>query len=377
MPPRRFLTVSRRRPWCMSTSNRHFAFIWIMSIYDEREKPACKNFRSQTKDSENPFILKWWTSAHDDLLRERIKKDQWIWYWSIREDILRITEKSVIEEWKRQDPLCSTRAWYNILVYFASSRAERLGLTRAIRASELKMCVLCRRHFLEDSLPVPLIKRMGMDNLEFCAPCASSALFNRGDMSASPTEIVTYLKKLARLLQRIPTQDFGGGVDDLTDLTTEERLTLFNLLLQKPSLYRVKQLYGSWLNALIEAGILENGARPTSRGTQCLANDGHVCFSLAEKTIDDFLYSRGIPHKREAKYPEGNFRADFSIRGIFIEYFGLMGNAEYELKAKLKRNLCEKHNVQLISIYPRDLLSLKKLEEKLNAVLIYQKNETK
>lgn len=347
-----------------------------MSIYDEREKPAYKNFRLQIKDSENPFILKWWTPTHDNLLCERIKKDQWIWYWNIREDILCVTEDSVIEKWKRQDPLCSKRAWYNILMYFAISRAERLGFTRTIRAAQWKICRFCHRQFSEDSLPVPLIKRMGIDNLEFCAPCASSALFNKGDINVSPTAIITYLRELAHLIQRIPTQDFGGGVNDLMDLTSNERLALFKLLLQKPSLYRIKKHYGSWLNALVDAGILENGTRPTSRGTQCLAKDGHVCFSLAEKTIDDFLFSRGIAHKRETKYPEGNFRTDFSVQGIFIEYFGLMGNAEYELKAKLKRNLCEKHKVQLISIYPRDLLSLKKLEQKLNIVLALKKYET-
>jgi len=188
-------------------------------------------------------------------------------------------------------------------------------------------------------------------------------------MSASSAAVTDFLKKLAGLLQRIPTQQFGDGFDDLMDLTTEERLILFKLLLQKPSLHRVKQLYGSWLNALIEAGVLENGARPTSRGTQCLAKDGHVCLSLAEKTIDDFLFSRGIPHKRETKYPEGNFRTDFMVKGIFVEYFGLIGNAEYEAKMKLKQGLCKKHNVQLISIYPQDLTSMRSLEKKFSAVL--------
>jgi hypothetical protein len=340
-----------------------------MSIYDERGKNAYKNFRSNPKDSRNPFILKWWTSVHDDLLRARINKDQWIWYWSITEDVLRITEKTVIEEWKRRDPLCSTRAWYNTLMYFAASRAEELGLTRVIRPAETKICVLCHQRFVEDSLPVPIIKRLGMEKLEFCAPCASSALFNKGDMNASGAAIIDYLKKLAGLLQRVPTQEFGEGVDDLIDLTTEERLALFKLLLQKPSLYRVKQLYGSWLNALVQAGVLENGTRPTSRGTQCLAKDGHVCLSLAEKTIDDFLSTRGIPHKREIKYPVGNFRADFSIKGIFVEYFGLIGNVEYETKMKFKQNLCKKHNVQLISIFPQDLVSVRTLEKKFSAVL--------
>lgn len=341
----------------------------VMSIYDKRETAAYGNFQSRPGDSKNPSILAWWKPAHDDLLRARIMKDQWVWYWSIAEDVICVTQKSVIEEWKRQDPLCLTYAWYNVLMYFAISRAEQLGLTDLIRPAEWKTCVLCHQQFVEDSLPVPIIKRLGIEKLEFCAPCVSRCLFSRGDMNASSGVIADYLTKLTTLIQRIPAQEFGGGTDDLADLTTEERLALFKLLSQKPSIDRVKKLYGSWLKALIEAGILESGARRTSRGTQCLAKDGHVCLSLAEKTIDDFLFSRGIPHGREIKYPEGNFRTDFMVKGVFVEYFGLVGDAEYEAKMKMKKELCKKHNVQLISLYARDLVSVRGLEKKFHGVL--------
>lgn len=340
-----------------------------MSIYDERENPAYQNFHSKPVDSENPFILGWWTLAHDELLRARIEEDQWIWYWGITDDILENTARTVIEAWKQQDPSCLNHAWYNVLMYFAASRAERLGLTRAIRPAQRRDCSLCGQGFVEDSLPVPIIRRLGVERLDFCAPCVSRAIFSDGDLKAPRTLIIAYLQELAGVLERIPAQDFGDGMHDLVDLTTEERLTLLKLLLRKPAVRRVKELFGSWLKALIEAEILEDGARPTSRGTQCLARDGHVCLSLAEKTIDDFLFSRGIPHEKETRYPEGNFRTDFTVKGIFIEYFGLVGDAEYEAKMKVKQSLCRKHNVELISIYPQDLSSMRSLEMKLSAVL--------
>ena len=186
---------------------------------------------------------------------------------------------------------------------------------------------------------------------------------------ASQHTHLNYFQDLADVLQQVPNQNSGEGVDDLKDLNFQERMTLLPILKGKPTIGRVKELFGSWLNALIQAGILEDGTRRTSRGTQCLARDGHVCLSLGEKTIDDFLYSHEIVHEKEPHYPEGNFRADFLVGGTFIEYFGLKGNPEYDAKTKLKQRICKKHGIQLISIYPSDLVSIKKLEGKLLRML--------
>ena len=149
---------------------------------------------------------------------------------------------------------------------------------------------------------------------------------------------------------------------DLLELNTEERLAVLRELRRKPTQLRVKELFGSWFKALIHAELLENSARRTSLGTQCLARDGHMCFSLGEKTVDDILHALQIPHEREPAYPEGRFRADFLINGMFIEYFGLAGDAEYDAKSREKRKLCEAHGIRLISILPKDLVSSRKLE---------------
>ncbi len=127
--------------------------------------------------------------------------------------------------------------------------------------------------------------------------------------------------------------------------------------------------FNSWLAALIDAGVLEDGTRKTSRGIQTLAKDRHVCLSLGEKTIDDFLFDRGIPHEKEPRYPIGNFRADFLVNGIFIEYFGLAGNPDYDAKIKKKMKICLDFGISLISIYPSDLISDKKLQKKLAPIL--------
>ena len=336
-----------------------------MSIYDYRDRPAYGNFQTNPHYCKNRHILKWWTPSHDKLLSKQIKKEQWVWDSDIVDEILAITHPETIEAWKAKDPLCKQYAWRSILMNFAASRAEKLGLTNAIHKPKWKVCPLCNQRFVEDSLPYPLVKRLGINQLDFCAPCLSDTIFYFGNESLSKQEVLNYLRDLADVLQRVPPQDFGGGMNDIYYLSTQERLAVLKVLKKKPTLNRVKELFGSWLKALIESEVLENGARRTGRGTQCLAKDGHLCLSLGEKTIDDTLYALGIPHEKEPSYPEGNFKADFIANSVFIEYFGLTGDVYYDEKMKQKQRICKKHGIKLIAVYAIDLSSSKQLETKL------------
>jgi hypothetical protein len=97
-----------------------------MSIYDQRDKPAYERFKAEPHYAKNPHILKWWTPQHDKILAEQIARKQWIWYWSITDEIAQATQPAELDAWKEADPLCSQYAWYNVLMYFAASRAEIL-----------------------------------------------------------------------------------------------------------------------------------------------------------------------------------------------------------------------------------------------------------
>ncbi|WKZ40888.1 MAG: hypothetical protein QY328_02390 [Anaerolineales bacterium] len=341
-----------------------------MSIYDQRDKPAYELFKIEPEYAKNPHILKWWDSTLDELLPTRISQWQWVWYGGIVDEIIEIVPSSTIDDWKKSDPLCSKYAWYNILMNFAVARAEQLGFTKFIRKPQKKVCPLCNCEFVEDSLPAPLIQRLGINNLDFCAPCLKdSILQGTGNNTTSKKKISEYLQNLSALLGRVPHQNFGEGIGDLIDFSYEDRLALIRLLQGKPSIKSVKSVFGSWLNALIQAGVLDDGTRKSGRGIQTIAKDGHICLSLGEKTIDEYLYSHGIFHEKEPRYPEGNFRADFKVGETFIEYFGLMGSPDYDMKTKEKILLCKKHNIALIAIYPEDLVSLKKLEDKLSILI--------
>lgn len=341
-----------------------------MSIYDQRDKPAYRYFKVEPGYAENKHIISWWTSIHDNLISEQIAEYHWMWHCQITEAIVANTERAVLDKWKEEDPLCSRYSWHNLLMNFSIARANILGLSKNIRKPKLKKCLLCDNNFIESSLPFPLVKRLGIEHLDYCAPCLRNTIFqDSGNPKLSKRKTKIYLQDLANVLERVPTQSYCEGLTDFHGMDDKQRLSVLRILQGKPTTTRVKKLFGSWLNALIEAGILEDGTRRTARGIQAIAQDGHVCFSLGEKTIDDFLFHRGIPHEKEPHYPEGNYRGDFLVNETFIEYFGLMGNPEYDEKTKLKRRICKRHNIQLIEIYPTDLLSTAKLERKLDAIL--------
>lgn len=211
------------------------------------------------------------------------------------------------------------------------------------------------------------MKRLGIQHLDFCSPCLKNIVFrDTGNNAATKGEIIDFLNQLAAVTERVPAQGFGEGIDDLIDLEFDKRLELLRLLKDKPSVKRVKAVFGSWLKALIEAGVLVDGTRETPRGIQTIALDGHTCFSLGEKTIDDYLCKRGIVHRKEPKYPESNFRADFLVGDVFIEYFGLAGDSGYDIKTEEKQRLCKEHGIKLIALYPKDLITMSKLEKRLS-----------
>ena len=126
-------------------------------------------------------------------------------------------------------------------------------------------------------------------------------------------------------------------------------------------MYRTaRELFGSWNKAISAAGLRPNPVRFAEKQT---ANDGHLCDSLAEKIIDDWLRARKIKHERKVPYPEDkSLTVDFVVKDNWIEFFGLAGVINnYDKLIKKKRMLSKKYGLSLIEIYPKDLFPINKL----------------
>ena len=119
--------------------------------------------------------------------------------------------------------------------------------------------------------------------------------------------------------------------------------------------------FGTWNSAIQAAGFNPN---PVMFANKQLAKDGHICDSLAEKIIDDYLSKNKIFHKRNYPYPEGRYTADFKIGNRLIEYFGLSGeHRRYDELKEIKRGLVQKYRLNLIEIYPENLFPISQLNK--------------
>ncbi|KAB7743108.1 DUF2510 domain-containing protein [Nostocoides sp. F2B08] len=78
---------------------------------------------------------------------------------------------------------------------------------------------------------------------------------------------------------------------------------------------------------------------------------------MPERTLDDWLSAYGVDHEKEPRYPDSNYRGDFLVGGSFIEFFGLVGNPDYDARIQEKRVTAEKYGIDLIEIYPKDMLT--------------------
>lgn len=131
--------------------------------------------------------------------------------------------------------------------------------------------------------------------------------------------------------------------------------------------------FGSWSGAVKAAGLEPHRSHDHRmyKRTMTKAKDGHVCDSISEAIIDNWLTNHGVTHRRNVPYPDTNHKADWVIKeNIFIEYFGLANDSHrYDQSAKTKQALCRRHGVQLIAIYPRDLYPKQQLDVKLNMLV--------
>ena len=57
------------------------------------------------------------------------------------------------------------------------------------------------------------------------------------------------------------------------------------------------------------------------------------------------------------------FTADFKVKDIYIEFFGLHKELKrYDQLMKIKLKIIKKNNLKLIAIYPKDIFPISKLD---------------
>lgn len=132
----------------------------------------------------------------------------------------------------------------------------------------------------------------------------------------------------------------------------------------------IKRIFGTWNKAIISAGLKPN---PVKFASKYIAKDGHKCDSLAEKIIDDWLFSKNIKHETKIPYNYHNMTADFRIGNTYVEFFGLQGQLKkYDKLIKEKEVFCKENNLKLIKIYPNNLFPKNKLSDIFSQLILNQ-----
>jgi len=92
-----------------------------------------------------------------------------------------------------------------------------------------------------------------------------------------------------------------------------------------------------------------------------LSEDGHYCYSRSEKIIDDWLYSHGIEHEKEVRYPyhekfnQFNYVCDWLCGDLYLEYAGMMNIARYAKSIENKISLANDLELNLVILQPDDM----------------------
>lgn len=226
-------------------------------------------------------------------------------------------------------------------------------------SSTIAACRLCGQRGLEFTSPICV------DPLTYCQACLNNA--TRGIVRASLQGSGNARACAATALRLLGTYEFDQAPMlesqlDTLHLNPAEPVSgsdIDRLLLLRFAILR--QQY-PWTHLLEQAGFAESGLR-SSRGTLVRARDGHLCLSLREKMVCDFLHQHEVKHGREPHYPidadfnpSGRRRADWILAdGTLVELWGMPKDPVYAAKMEQKRKLAARYGLALVELTDAEL----------------------
>ena len=267
--------------------------------------------------AENDNILVWWLPEYDDLIRRCVDELQWQWTRAITRRLEAAVPETVLGAWRDVDPACREFSWYNVLHVFALARAKQLGIRP--REPRIVACSCCSQEFLESHLLGHFVEQLGADGIDVCNSCLEQAVYFQGSPTASAEDVTAVLQALSRALQR-PLRTADLRRIDLRGLSRDARATVVQAIRVKPTLARVKELFGSWDAALAHAAAApEMSLPPPGPVTLPLPGPDHVW--------PDSTFERPVPgpalYRPLATLPRGNVR--FVLTGGPMGYLDLRG----------------------------------------------------
>jgi hypothetical protein len=181
---------------------------------------------------------------------------------------------------------------------------------------------------------------------------------------------ITSLKGFVDYAGFIPTSSFTARklrTTGLEDMSANDSNLFMKWWAVLPRPFFIKEHFKSWSHLLNDADLLTSPISKGKGGYKSIASDGHLCLSIPERTICEFLTKFKIVHEKEPFYPKildnhlGDSRADWLIDDTYVEFAGMMGIKEYESKMKKKITFAKANGLKLIVITPKDVDNLEKI----------------
>lgn len=223
-------------------------------------------------------------------------------------------------------------------------------------------CPVCEKMFWSGHLPIWTYRQFG--TARYCKECCLRVR-NSPNRKWSSKSLLPKLKNLSEAMGSIPAENYS--FEPLAGVPEAKKDRIVAALCDMPDAPVFKSTLGAkyWLNVLQMAGLVGETWRP-SRGTWCIAEDGHRCRSLLEKSIDDWFSKNGLEHECEPYWPAhpvynptGKKRADWLLpSGSFVECVGMMSDEGYVAKIKEKQQLAIEMGIRLYLVSSSDILVL-------------------
>lgn len=146
----------------------------------------------------------------------------------------------------------------------------------------------------------------------------------------------------------------------------QRELKLFEF---SPSDKHYNKLFGSYANALKEAGLKAKKQYKTKNGTKCSSSYEYKLALVLEHY--NYEFKKEVYYKNVIDNFNRNFRFDFVIKqnGIdyYIELFGINHNKNYNQRKQEKIQICKDNNIKLIELYEDDIFGV--LHENLHILI--------
>lgn len=218
----------------------------------------------------------------------------------------------------------------------------------------LERCRLCASATVAFTTPI------STHPLAYCQVCLSSATTGLGqnrDRAAVGLKELSVLEFDSQPMLETQLTSLHVNPEEPIDPTTIDKLLLLR--------FAIPRRHVAWTLLLEAAGFAGDGLR-MARGTLIRSRDGHLCHSMRERAVCDFLHLHGIVHDREPRYPQdpdynatGLRRADWELAdGTLVELWGLPKDPAYAAKMEAKRNLVARHGLRLVELLDTDLPNL-------------------